>query len=187
MRSKGTGVFFFGIVLGLVLLPSVFYLYVRSGAAPVTTSEASLPLEHFFAKTALHARMDKEFPKSGPFVSDEKTWIAGVRVYRENCAVCHGVPNGTKTTIAMGMFPVPPQLFEGREMVTDDPPGETFWKAKNGIRLSGMPGFSKSLTDDELWQVSVLLSAADKLPTRVVQALAAEPNRPINGSHTGAQ
>lgn len=188
MTPKAAVLLLFGIVLGLMLFPALFYLYVRSGAAPVTTSESPLPLEHLFAKTALHARMDKEFPKSGPFASDENAWTAGARVYRQNCAICHGVPNRAKTTIAIGMFPVAPQLFDEKGMVTDDPPGETFWKAKNGIRLSGMPAFGKSLTDDELWQVSMLLAAADKLPNRVVQALGAEPNNSlpvVDGNHTG--
>ena len=68
------------------------------------------------------------------------------------------------------MFPQPPQFFEGHG-VTDDPPGETYWKAKNGIRLTGMPGYGSSLSDQQLWQVSLLLAHADKLPASVQTAL----------------
>ncbi|HLW78532.1 MAG TPA: cytochrome c, partial [Terriglobia bacterium] len=94
-------------------------------------------------------------------------------LYRNHCAVCHGLPGQPAPAIARGMFPVPPQLFDPEHTVTDDPAGETFWKAKNGIRLSGMPGFRNSLTDEQLWQVSFLLSHADKLPPDVRQALGA--------------
>ena len=40
-----------------------------------------------------------------------------------------------------------------------------------GIRLTGMPGYSKSLTDSEMWQVSLLLLHADKVSASVQQAL----------------
>jgi len=62
--------------------------------------------------------------------------------------------------------------------VTDDPAWETYWKAKNGIRLTGMPGFQKSLNDTQLWQVSVLLANADKISPAVKAALAAPPEPP---------
>jgi mono/diheme cytochrome c family protein len=52
-------------------------------------------------------------------------------------------------------------------MVTDDPVGESFWKVKNGIRLSGMPGFKQSLSEAQMWQVSALLAKADQLPPEV--------------------
>jgi mono/diheme cytochrome c family protein len=48
--------------------------------------------------------------------------------------------------------------------VTDDPAGETYWKVANGIRLTGMPGFSGSLTEEQMWQVAELMANADKLP-----------------------
>ena len=54
--------------------------------------------------------------------------------------------------------------------VSDDPPGETFWKVDNGIRLSGMPAFHELLTGTQIWQVSLLLANADKpLPPEVLQ------------------
>jgi hypothetical protein len=81
------------------------------------------------------------------------------------------------------MFPVPPVLLEGRG-VTDDPAGETYWKVANGIRLTGMPGFKQSLSDTQMWQVSVLLAQADKLPASVKQSLAA-PLTPANPAAAG--
>ena len=55
------------------------------------------------------------------------------------------------------MFPTPPHLFKGHG-VTDDPPGETYWKVANGIWLSAMPSYKKSLTEEQMWQVSLLLA-----------------------------
>ncbi|MDQ2842367.1 MAG: hypothetical protein M3Y72_15250 [Acidobacteriota bacterium] len=51
--------------------------------------------------------------------------------------------------------------------MTDDPVGETYWKIANGIRLTGMPGYTGALTDKEMWQISLMLANADKLPIRV--------------------
>jgi mono/diheme cytochrome c family protein len=75
------------------------------------------------------------------------------------------------------MFPRPPLLFRGKG-VTDDEPGETYWKVENGIRLTGMPGFKKSLSATQMWQVSLLLANADKLPDSVQRSLAAGPAAP---------
>jgi mono/diheme cytochrome c family protein len=68
------------------------------------------------------------------------------------------------------MFPKPPQLFKGHG-VTDDSAGETYWKVANGIRMSGMPAYTRSLQDDEMWQVSLMLANADKLPQQVRSTL----------------
>jgi mono/diheme cytochrome c family protein len=68
------------------------------------------------------------------------------------------------------MFPKPPQLFRGKG-VTDDPASETYWKAANGIRLSGMPSFKTKLSDTQLWQVSQLLAHANEISDSVKKAL----------------
>ena len=65
------------------------------------------------------------------------------------------------------MFPKPAQLFTGHG-VTDDPPGETYWKTANGIRLTGMPAYKQTLSDQQMWQVSVMLANADKLADEAV-------------------
>jgi mono/diheme cytochrome c family protein len=56
--------------------------------------------------------------------------------------------------------------------VSDDPVGETYWKVRNGIRLSGMPSFDTLLNETQMWQVSVLLANADKpLPANVIDTV----------------
>jgi thiosulfate dehydrogenase len=162
--------FLAGLIVGVLLTPAGAYLYFAGGYAPVATGAGPMPFEKMLARKALHARLAKEMPKTVPIEPTETNLLAGAALYKEHCAVCHGLPGAAKTAIAAGMFPKPPQLFQGKG-VTDDEPGETYWKAANGIRLTGMPGYGSTLKDDQLWQVSLLLANADKLPEAVKNAL----------------
>jgi len=166
--------FLTGLILGLIAVPLLVYVYFVTGRAPVATSAQAMPFEKMLAHKALNARVEKEMPKSAPFAPDEPTYTAGAQVYRQHCAVCHGLPAASPSSIAKGMYPKPPQLFRGKG-VTDDEPGETYWKVANGIRLTGMPAFSQSLSETQMWQASLLLANADKLPDSVKQALATAP------------
>lgn len=163
--------FLFGLVLGLVLVPFGVYFYFSRGMAPVATAAPPMPFERVFAGMALHARLAKEMPKTVPVTADEGAYTTGAQVYKDHCAVCHGLPGQPQTAIARGMFPKPPQLMEGKG-VTDDEPGETYWKVSGGIRMTGMPGFEKTLSTTQMWQVSLLCANADKLPASVKNILA---------------
>lgn len=166
--------FILGLVLGLLLVPAGAYLYFTGGSAPVATTDGDMPFERYLAKKALHVRIAKEMPKNAPIQLDETNYLAGAELYKQHCAVCHGVPLAPQTAIASGMYPKPPQLLIGKG-VTDDEPGESYWKIKNGLRLTGMSSFSKSLSDTQIWQLAILLANADKLPPSVKTALVSGP------------
>ena len=146
--------------------------YVGLGLAPVATSSAPLPFEQLVTGMALRARINREAPKSSPIPPTEDAYAVGARIYRNNCAICHGLPGQEQTAIAKGEFPRPPELLKG-EGVTNDPVGDTYWVVANGIRLTGMPGFTGSLSSDQMWQVSLLLANADKLSPVVKKTLQA--------------
>jgi mono/diheme cytochrome c family protein len=63
--------------------------------------------------------------------------------------------------------------------VTDDEPWESYWKAENGIRMSGMPGFKGQLSETQIWQVAVLVKNADKISDAVKKELAAGASTPM--------
>ncbi len=169
--------FLAGLVLGVVALVTGFWLYFAMGGAPVATTENPMPFEKRLAGMALHARLDRQKPVEPPVAADEPNFLAGAAVYKQHCAVCHGLPGREPTAIASGMYPPPPTLLEGNG-VTDDPAWETHGKAANGIRMSGMPGFRSKLTDTQLWQVSQLLAHADKISESVNKTLAGETQNP---------
>jgi len=156
--------FVVGLVLGICLPLLAAYLFVSLGGMPVATKGKPLPLERKLAHLALHRAIGAEAEKPSPLPADEPNLVAGAKVYQTHCAVCHGVLGRKESATAKGLFPHPPQLLPPRKGVTDDPVGETYWKVKNGIRLTGMPGYGESLSDSEMWQVSLLLLHADKLP-----------------------
>ena len=162
--------FVLGVVVTMVAVVAAVYLYFATGMAPVAVSAPPMPFEKRLARMGLHARMEKERPTQVPIPADEANLAAGAHIYMEHCAVCHGVPGKEQTAIAKGEFPRPPHLFEGKG-VTDDEPGETYWKVANGIRLTGMPGFDQYLSTTQMWQVSLLLSNAAKLPESAKAAL----------------
>src|ERR1700691_2613582 len=155
--------FVFGFIAAPTLIVVGGFSYVALGLAPVATASAPLPFEKIITGIALNARVKKEAPKSSPIPASDEVYAAGAQIYRNTCAVCHGLPGQDQTAIAKGEFPKPLELFKGKG-VADDPAGVTYWKVANGIRLSGMPGFSGSLTTEQMWQVGLLLSDADKLP-----------------------
>jgi thiosulfate dehydrogenase len=168
------GKFIFGLIVGLVIIPLCVYFYFSTGMAPVATNAAPMPFEKWFARMALHAGMGKAAQQQSPIAADETNLSAGAQVYRDHCAVCHGLPLTPQTAIAKGMYPEPPKLMEGKG-VTDDSPGETYWKVNGGIRMTGMPGFHDSLSTNQMWQVSLLCANADKLPTSTKTILVSGP------------
>src|SRR5712671_4254886 len=177
--------FFLGMVVGIALLSVAVVAYFLSGSAPVATDAPPMPMEKYLAKKALHAVLDREMPKTVPIPADEPNYLAGAQIYKDNCAVCHGLPGQPATAIAKGMFPKPPELMHGKG-VTDDEPGETYWKVVHGIRLTGMPGFRNTLNDTQAWQVSILLANADKLPDGVKTLLANPAPQTVPAAIKGA-
>ena len=166
-----------GVIVTLVCIIGGVYAYFAGGFAPVATASVPMPFERKLANMALYAKLQKEMPKTVPIEANEANYLAGAHEYLTNCAVCHGVPGKGKTAIARGEFPIPPKLLEGKG-VTDDSPGETFWKVAYGIRLTGMPGFNQSLSETQMWQISLMLANADKLPNSVTAVLAGQPEAP---------
>ena len=171
--------FVLGIVIGILLLVGCMYLYFSLGYAPVATAAHPMPFERKMAKLALHAYLDKMQHPQPMVPADEGNLIAGAKVYKEQCASCHGLPGEPKSAVAHGMFPDPPQLFKDIG-VTDDEPWETYWKVENGIRMTGMPGFKGQVGEKEIWQVTMLVKNADKITEPVKKELLAGNTTPMS-------
>jgi mono/diheme cytochrome c family protein len=170
--------FLIGLLLGLIALPAAGFLYLRYGKPPVAVTDPQLPFEKQIVHVPLNARIDRENAGPSPVGLSDTNLLLGAEVYRQQCAACHGL-YGRDSAYAAHMFPPAPQLWHphghGVVGVSDDPPSETYWKVKNGIRLSGMPAYASILSETQMWQVSVLLANADKPQPAAVLDLLKQP------------
>ena len=170
--------FLLGFLLGVLAVPATVYVYLRVGHLPVAVADEPFLLERELVSTALHARIDKEMPGLAPIQPSQTNLEAGAHIYRQQCAACHGV-YGRPSRFADHMYPDAPELWaphgDGVVGVSDDPPGETYWKIANGIRLTGMPAFDKVLSPTQMWQVTWLLARADKPPPAGVLHVLKQP------------
>jgi thiosulfate dehydrogenase len=196
-----------GLIVGVILVPVLLLIYLVSGFAPTAATDHPLPFETTIANMALNARMKKEAPTRDLSTMTSADLLAGADTYKKDCAVCHGLADQPPAAIGDGIFPPASQLMRvppgrgGPPRSGGTPPGAAsaqmgtvqgrgasgdFWRVKNGIRLTGMPSFEKSLSEDQMWQVVALIAERRNLPPEVRAALqpeaeptAAPPSPPV--------
>jgi mono/diheme cytochrome c family protein len=179
------GPFLLGFLFALLLLAVGGWAYLSFGHPPVAAADPAFPMEAQIVHVPLGARIQRELQQP-PFGSSEDVFETGAKIYITSCAGCHGTP-GHDAPFARWMYPQAPQLWRkhGKSAVvgvSDDEPGETFWKVKNGIRLTGMPAYQHLYSNAQMWDVSLLLKSADQpLPEPVSRILTSMPA--ANGSH----
>jgi thiosulfate dehydrogenase len=183
-----------GIVVGMIAVPVIFFLYLASGFAPTAATDQPFPFETWLANTALRARVQKEPSSHDLSTITTADLVAAAGIYKKDCADCHGLPARPEAAIGSGMFPPAPQFFAppppGRG--TGGPPAGAprpggpgrgsgdYWRIKNGIRLTGMPSFEQSLTDDQMWQLVALLQSRRNMAPEVMAALQPDPAAPAH-------
>lgn len=167
--------FLAGALIGICLLLLAGYLFVTKGGLVMSTDAKPFPFERSLAHKALAASIGKSEDETSPLPADEANLLAGAQIYEESCAGCHGQFGQGASGLSKRVYPHIPPLLPPAEGVTDDPIGETHWVIRNGIRFSAMPSFHQKLNENELWQVSLLVHQADKLPAAVQETLRAKP------------
>lgn len=177
------GRFIIGVIVGLIIFPLGLIGWFRWGNPPVAVADHPLPFEKQITSVPLHSRINREMVTTPPIQPTAENLIAGAKIYSDNCAECHGL-QGKDSTDASHIFPNAPQLWRkhpNRDVVgvSDDPPGETYWKITNGIRLSGMPSFDHILSNEQMWQVTLLLANANKpIPPEAQSLISPAPANP---------
>ncbi len=171
-RSGGLGKLFLGLALGVVFTLAAIVAYFYLGHPPVTVADKPAVWEHLTSTVPLHRRASAE-TRQPPFPAGEDSFEAAAKIYRTQCAQCHGTP-GHESALGRAMLPRAQQFF-GRDSkaTAGKPVGELFWVTNNGVRHSGMPAYTRTLSNTDLWNLALLLHTADQeLPDPVRTLLA---------------
>ncbi len=98
---------------------------------------------------------------NNPIPLTDENLIEGLKLYRTNCALCHGGLDRQPSILEKSFYPQPPNLLL-------DPPDDAEWHLfyviHNGIRYTGMPAWDRALSDAEIWKLTAFLARFEKLP-----------------------
>jgi mono/diheme cytochrome c family protein len=90
--------------------------------------------------------------KKNPLPETEEVVSQGQQVFVESCALCHGGDARGQTSIGSHMDPPAMDLTSAHVQHWSD--GELFWIIQNGVRLTGMPSWKSSVSDDDTWKLA---------------------------------
>ncbi len=169
--------FILGVIVTILAAVACVYVILAKGAIPASADSGPLPLERWASRMSLHATLAKEAPTTpNPVPLTDANLIAGIQLYGQHCAVCHGTAMGdaSASPIAKGEYPRPPQL--ATDGVEDDSEGVTYWKIAHGIRWTSMPSWKATLSDQQMWTLALFLKHMDKLSPAAAQAWQAVKN-----------
>jgi mono/diheme cytochrome c family protein len=132
-----------GVLIGLIV--------VATGIVSVSTQWEMDTMDSFLSYASRRSIAHHAKNITNPFRNDEAALAVGLDHYKENCLDCHAAPGLPSSEFARGLSPPAPALTSDRVQKMND--GELFWVASNGIRMTGMPAFSATHDEEELWKI----------------------------------
>lgn len=118
-----------------------------------------------------------------PSLEDPNLLETGFHHFHATCRLCHEAPGYERFEFAQGMYPSPPDLTEDhvRGELTD---AELFWIVRNGLKMTGMPAFGQTHSDEELWGiVAVVKKLPDMTPEEYRAKVEAQGKGEAVGEH----
>lgn len=161
--------FLLGILVGLLGLVLAALLTARLGLFSVNATEEPPAWEVRLARVALDASVARSAARlRSPVGSSDAELLAGMKLYRNNCAGCHGDAGRPSPWGTGGFYPRVPQFAESPPRKPD---WQLFWIVRHGVRYSGMGAWGEDmLSDREAWEVVTFLSRLNALPPAVQAA-----------------
>ncbi len=159
--------FLLGGLVTLMVLGVGAFLYLRMGYPSTRADVGPSKLETRWAMSFLDASVDRHAPKqSNAAGASQAILIEGMKLYKANCARCHGAPGHPERTFGHPFYPPAPNFMEE---APDMPENQNFYIIKHGIRWTGMPAWGSVLSGEEIRQLTTFLSHMNRLPPAVQQ------------------
>ena len=159
------GKFVLGVIITLLVLILGVLGFAMLGFFPTAANVAPPRWESHLANTAIDASMERRAPHAtNPVPPNDQNLEDGMKLYSMNCALCHGDLDRKPASLAKSFYPPAPNLVSDPP---DDPEWHIFYTIRTGVRYTAMPAWDKTLSEQDIWKITSLLSHMDKLPPAV--------------------
>lgn len=151
--------FFAGVFTTIFVIIVFGVIIIYSGWYNVSASNKPTGLERWLFGTTSDNSVEKH--AGGIIVPDLKSpdkIKEGFAYYNEKCEGCHSAPGKQESNLAQGLNPKAPDLSKSALELS---PAELFWVTKNGVKMTGMPAWGVTHSDDKIWSMVAFI---EKLP-----------------------
>jgi len=134
-----------GAVYGAILL--------RQG---LSTQDPPSAIEIAIARGARNASIPSSAKNlKNPYSATSENMEPGLEHFADHCAICHDNDGSGNSDIGPNLYPKAPDLRLAQTQSLTD--GELFYIINNGVRLTGMPGWGKSHTAEDTWELVLFI------------------------------
>jgi mono/diheme cytochrome c family protein len=172
MMAKASATAVFVLLLLLVGLAGIF---IYSGMYNVG---ADVP--HWrVVEGMLETVRDRSIARHAPGIAvpgnlnDPKRIAAGAGLYDEMCTGCHLGPGVERSELSQGLYPAAPDLAHGDDLS----PAEQFWVIKHGVKLTAMPAWGRTHSDELIWDMVAFIRRLPGMSPQQYKAILANTPR----------
>ena len=108
-------------------------------------------------------------------LADPERVRRGAGNYAAMCVNCHLSPEAPDSEIRKGLYPTPPNLSEKPTSPPSRDAARDFWIIKHGIKMSAMPAWGKTHTDEQMWNMTAFIRKMPGMTAAQYQALGGKP------------
>jgi mono/diheme cytochrome c family protein len=143
----------------LIIELAVAVEQVMGGFDSTALQGYSEPVTWLIHRTMIESVRHRAKTIQAPPVFSQAEVRAGFRLYDQRCVMCHGGPGIGRQVWITGMHPAPPYLID---VAKHWRPRELDLIVSDGVKMTGMPGWSTTLSRGDIWDVVAFL---ESLPT----------------------
>lgn len=145
--------FALGFLAAIATLMIAASLVIWTGAYNVAATVGHTDLGRWILDTALHNSVEARADDVRVDFRNADL-RSGFREFQEYCVHCHGAPGVKPHEWTTGMVPNPPELSRAAAEWT---PQQVFWIAKHGIKMTGMPAFGDTESDETIRNIAAFV------------------------------
>ena len=135
-----------GIALAVALAAAAALWYLRTTGLSARSTPSSLEAEVARRVRAWAIPADAR-ERRNPIAPSDEALASGRAHFADHCASCHANDGSGNTEMGRNLFPKSPDMRQAATQQLTD--GELFWIIENGIRFTGMPGWSTGTSEGE--------------------------------------
>lgn len=145
------------ILVTLIGLALGFYVYLVSGAYDISQLTPHNSLTKSLISKAKHKSINSRLTGIAlpDNIKDTTVLIAGFKLYDAMCTMCHSAPGEEPNEMAAGLYPTPPELYKHAK---EREAQEFFWIIQNGIKMTSMPAYKPTHTEDQIWAITAFVT-----------------------------